>query len=272
MMAEYALDAAGNGQIFKVQRSICKESSKWQTIEISDLELLGRILALDGIIQLSELDCNRYHETITHPVVQTSLRTPNSSAEMLVLGGGDGLIAGEAIKYPGVAVTLVDIDARVVELCSEHLADMNNGALTSKWTKVLTMDALEFTRGAPRERYDAIFLDITDPHPESPSSSLLSEKAIGDYKSLLTPGGIIVCQTDNPFVTPRHRKQMHELFQKCFTNVGEFGISALTFAGVFSFVWASDYHQELIFDENMLTTEWLTGERFEFCKKMLDLA
>ena len=271
-MAEYLLDAKGNGQIFAVQKTICKESSAWQTIEISELELLGRVLALDGIIQLSELDKDRYHETITHPVLQASLRTPNSSAEILILGGGDGIIASEVIKYAGVGVTIVDIDARVVELCAEHLSDLNNNALTSKSTKVLTMDALEFTSTAPRERYDAIFLDITDPHPESPSSSLLSSKAIRDYKSLLTPGGVIVCQTDNPFVTSHHRQQMRKLFGDTFSTIGEFGITALTFAGVFSFVWASDYHQELVFDESMITTKWLTAERFEFCKKMLNLA
>ena len=271
-MAEYLLDAKGNGQIFRVVDTICKEKSKWQTIEISDLELLGRSLALDGIIQLSELDKDRYHETITHPVLQTALRTPGSCAEILVLGGGDGIIAGEAIKYPGVGVTLVDIDEKVIDLCREHMSHMNNDALSHSSVRIKIMDALEFACTTKRRKYDAIFLDITDPHPESPSRSLLGQDAILRYKSLLTPGGIIVCQTDNPFVTPKHREQMNETFGSVFANVGELGITALTFSGVFSFVWASDHHQYLIFNEKIIATQWLTNQRFNLCKKILDLA
>ena len=81
-VANYFLDDKGNGQIFNVVNTICKENSNWQSIEISELELLGKVLALDGIIQLSELDKDRYHETITHPIVQTSSRTPNSESEI----------------------------------------------------------------------------------------------------------------------------------------------------------------------------------------------
>ena len=109
-MADYYLDARGNGQIFNVEEEICKDNSVWQSIEVSKLELLGKVLVLDGIIQLSELDKDRYHETITHPVVQTAVKTPNCAAEVLILGGGDGIIAGEVLRYPGVGVTLVDID------------------------------------------------------------------------------------------------------------------------------------------------------------------
>ncbi len=271
-MANYYLDARGNGQILNVEEEICKDNSAWQSIEISKLELLGKVLVLDDIIQLSELDKDRYHETITHPVVQTAVKTPNCAAEVLILGGGDGIIAGEVLKYSGVGVTLVDIDDRVIELCKKHLSDMNNSSLSSPWVRVKTEDALQFVASAKAKSYDAICLDITDPHPESPSRSLLGKDAILSYKSLLTPGGIIVCQTDNPMVTPQHKEQVLRTFSSTFHNTGEFGITALTFSGLFSFVWASDYHKELLFNENVVRTRWLSSDRFEMCKKILDLA
>ena len=80
MQSEYLLDDRGNGQLFNRIELIHEEQSNWQSIEISDLEILGRVLVLDGIIQLSELDKDRYHETITHPIVQTSRKSSESTA------------------------------------------------------------------------------------------------------------------------------------------------------------------------------------------------
>lgn len=271
MQTEYLLDDRGNGQVFNRLELIHEEQSGWQSIEISDLEILGRVLALDGIIQLSELDKDRYHETMAHPAIQTSSRSSGSTAEILILGGGDGIIASEAVKYPGFGVTLVDIDARVVDLSRKHLSKMNNSALDSSCVKIKNQDALEFVTKEKSKKYDVIFLDITDPHPNSPSSSLLGDAAIKDYKRCLCPGGIIVAQTDNPFVTPSHLQQLEKVFENNFEHVDTFGISAMTFSGVFSFVWASDEHDDLIFSESIVETNWLTNERFNFCKKMLEL-
>ena len=228
------------------------------------------MLALDGIIQLSELDKDRYHETITHPIIQSSFGD-DSTAEALVLGGGDGIIASEIIKYPGIGVTLVDIDDRVVDISRKYLSELNNSALDSAWVKIKNQDALEFVTGESSGKYDAIFLDITDPHPNSPSASLLGSAAIKEYKRCLCENGIIVAQTDNPFVNPDHLGQLKEILQKSFSHVGSFGISAMTFSGAFSFVWASDEREDLIFDERIVKTNWLTNERFKFCKKMLEL-
>ncbi len=270
MQTKYLLDDRGNGQLFNRLKLIHEEQSDWQSIEVADLQILGRVLALDGIIQLSELDKDRYHETITHPVMQTSFGD-DSTAEVLVLGGGDGIIAGEIIKYPGTGVTLVDIDDRVVDVSRKHLSDLNNSALDSVWVKVKNQDALEFVTKEEAAKYDAIFLDITDPHPNSPSASLLGAAAIKEYKRCLGTHGIIVAQTDNPFVNPGHLGQLKEIFRNNFNHVGSFGISAMTFSGAFSFVWASDKHNDLFFDERVVETKWLTNERFNFCKKMLEL-
>ena len=122
MQTKYLLDDRGNGQLFNRIELIHEEQSDWQSIEVADLQILGRVLALDGIIQLSELDKDRYHETITHPIIQSSF-SDDSTAEALVLGGGDGIIASEIIKYPGIGVTLVDIDDRVVDISRKYLSE-----------------------------------------------------------------------------------------------------------------------------------------------------
>ena len=124
VQSKYLLDDLGNGQLFNRKSLIHAEKSAWQSIEISDLEILGRVLVLDDIIQLSELDKDRYHETITHPIVQTACKSNDMTAEFLILGGGDGIIASEVLKYPVAGITLVDIDERVIALSHAHLNSM----------------------------------------------------------------------------------------------------------------------------------------------------
>ena len=271
VQSKYLLDDHGNGQLFNRKLLIHAEKSDWQSIEISELEILGRVLVLDDIIQLSELDKDRYHETITHPIVQTACKLNDTTAEFLILGGGDGIIASELLKYPVAGITLVDIDERVTALSRSHLNLMNNNSLDSPLVDIKNIDALTYVQNCDKEKYDAIFLDITDPHPNSPSASLLGSNAIKNYKECLSDDGIIVSQTDNPFVTPQHMDQLKKNFAANFKHVGVFAISAMTFSGAFSFVWASDTHSELSFDENIVSTNWLTYERFKFCKKMLEL-
>ena len=260
VQSKYLLDDHGNGQLFNRKSLIHAEKSDWQSIEISELEILGRVLVLDDIIQLSELDKDRYHETITHPIVQTACKLNDTTAEFLILGGGDGIIASELLKYPVAGITLVDIDERVTAL-----------SLDSPLVDIKNIDALTYVQNCDKEKYDAIFLDITDPHPNSPSASLLGSNVIKNYKECLSDDGIIVSQTDNPFVTPQHMDQLKKNFAANFKHTGVFAISAMTFSGAFSFVWASDTHSELSFDENIVSTNWLTYERFKFCKKMLEL-
>ena len=66
LIRKYKLDFEGTGQEFACKKVLCEKKSKYQKIEISDLNLLGRVLVLDDIIQLSELDCEIYHESFAH--------------------------------------------------------------------------------------------------------------------------------------------------------------------------------------------------------------
>ena len=87
MLVKYDLDAKGVGHVFYRESQIHYERSPFQSIEIADLELLGRVLVLDNIIQLSSLDCDRYHEAFAH-LPMGSIDNPT---RVLILGGGDML-------------------------------------------------------------------------------------------------------------------------------------------------------------------------------------
>ena len=266
MLVKYNLDAKGTGHMFSRDRMLHYEQSQYQIIEIADLEFLGRVLVLDNIIQLSSLDSARYHEALAH-IPMSNISNPTRA---LVLGGGDGILIYELLKYDGMVVDLVDIDQRVCDLSREYLHDLNRGALDAERANVYYQDAFEFCRNCT-EKYDVIFADITDPHPDSPSNSLLGNEAIGVYKSLLKPGGILISQTDNIQIAPQHAANVAEAFSEHFKHVDRYGIVALTLSSLFSYVWASDSVQ-IRPQPIRVETEWLNEERFELCLKILDLA
>ena len=271
MLVKYDLDDKGTGHVFKRNHLHVYEWSDYQKIEISDLDILGRVLALDDIIQLSELDCDRYHETFAH-IPMSCINEPQRA---LILGGGDGILAKELLKYPDLKVDMVDIDEKVCRLSEEFLKDLNGDAFANERLDLFHTDALEFCINlaalSTGHKYDVIYADITDPHPDSPSRSLLSSQAIAVYKSVLAPGGILVAQTDNVQIAPHHKSNISEEFSKSFSNVGDFAIVALTLSSLFSFVWASD---EVVIRPKTPTVEtnWLTLERSNFCFELLDLA
>lgn len=267
MYVKYLLDDRGTGHVFKREKVLVEESSEYQTIEISELEILGKVLALDGIIQLSQLDSDRYHEAFAHiPVSNTS-----DCTRFLILGGGDGILAKELLKYEGVTVDMVDIDKRVCELSRIHLSDLNENSFESDRLNLHNMCALDFCENAfaKKIKYDVIFADITDPHPNSPSKSLLSDSAITLYKGLLKKKGIFVAQTDNIQIAPHHADGIKNILKRHFYNVGDYGIVALTLSSVFSFVYASN---SIIIQQRpiQVKTNWLNEERFNLCLNILD--
>lgn len=262
MLVKYDLDDKGTGHVFKRINEVVSETSEFQKIEISDLEILGRVLVLDNIIQLSELDCNRYHESFAH-IPMSNLRNPT---RVLILGGGDGILARELLKYDSLIIDLVDIDPRVCELSKIHLSNMGSKSMENERVNLHNVDALHFCKNARDNNtvYDCIFADITDPHPNSPSKSLLGKSTASLYRSLLKPEGFLVAQTDNIQIAENHRQETIDNFCSDFKNFGTFGICALTLSSLFSFVWFSNSNK-IVLSDVKVNTNWLNKERYKFC-------
>ena len=255
MIKKYLLDKAGNGQLFTCNKIIYEKKSKFQKIQIADLELLGRVLVLDDIIQLSELDCDVYHESFAHIPISF---IPKPS-RVLILGGGDGILAKELLKYEDIKIDLVDIDSDVCIASKKFLVNCNKNSLDDESVSVYNLDAIDFCEKIEKDTYDAIFGDITDPHPDSPSSSLLSEKSLCTYKRILKKTGVLAIQTDNVQVAPDHVLTVSKKLKKQFSCVENFSIVALTLGGLFSFSIAknSDQHRKKI----SVKTNWLDEEK-----------
>ena len=133
-------------------------NSNRQNIKIVNTDEFGLALFLDGSLQSTEKDEYIYHETIVH-----GLLSRNPSAErVLILGGSEGFLAREIMKWPNIcAVDQVDWDEELVNIYKEK-----NNVYQDMRLKVYHEDALLFLKNNV-EKYDAIFVDLIDPVPET---------------------------------------------------------------------------------------------------------
>jgi spermidine synthase len=156
-------------------------------------------LYLNGNLQFSSRDEYRYHEALVHPAMGRVARPAN----VLILGGGDGLAAREVFRHRDVKhVTLVDLDPAMTGLFSqtELLTSLNGHALTDPRMRVVNADAFRWVREA-KARFVVIIVDFPDPVDFS-VGKLYTESFYRMLHPLLARGGVAVIQSTSPLVAP----------------------------------------------------------------------
>ena len=174
------------------------ENSRYQRIKIFDTVANGRVMTLDGVVQISSRDESAYAEMLTHlPMLEHG-----KVERVMIVGGGDLSIADEALKHKMVKeVVLVDIDGRVVELCRQHFTEINAKAFRDRRLKVVIADAFAYlARPESKARFDLIIGDRPD--PIGPGKALFGDTFYDRIKAALKPGGFATFQTGVPFYQP----------------------------------------------------------------------
>jgi spermidine synthase len=162
--------------------------SEFQEIEVYDHHVYGRVLVLDGTVQLSQADEFIYHEMAVHVPL---LGRRRSGGKALIIGGGDGGILREILKHPWVeSVTMVEIDRTVVEVSNSYIGV--EGDYEDARANVLFADGVEYMAQAAHagERFDLIVVDATD--STSPSKTLWSERFYENLAACLAEDGVCV--------------------------------------------------------------------------------
>ncbi len=222
----------------KVSRVIHHEQSAFQTIDILDSEVFGRILLLDGHIQLTELDEHAYHEALVH-IPLLSLDQPKTA---LVVGGGDGGVLRELCKSPLLErIVMVEIDAAVIEASRTHLSSLNAGAFNDPRVEIKITDAFEYVKNST-EQFDLAVVDCTDVYEEAEgelSEMLFTHAFYDDLKRCLTETGIVVTQADNLLFCPYSLEEISKLFASVFPVVGSYQALVPSFGGFSGYCWAS---------------------------------
>jgi len=148
------IDCCNNEKFrIKVKGLIHKAKTAYQNIAIYDTEEFGRCLLLDDVIQCSEKDHESYDRALLKRLRPTDKR-------LLILGGGDGYTAEMALKLnPEIEITVVDLDAGVVDACRQHLGQK---VFEDPRLKLVTADAFHFMKQADNGKYDGVVCDLTD--------------------------------------------------------------------------------------------------------------
>lgn len=217
-----------------VKKLLFSEQSEYQLVEVLETDTWGNLLTIDGIVMLSEKDEFVYHEMIIH----TAMFAHPAPEKVLIIGGGDGGSAREALRHKTVKqVDLVEIDETVVRASKLFLPEV--GAWDDPRLRVLYEDGIAFIKKAKAE-YDVIVIDSTDPIDHAVG---LFEKEFYELcHAALRENGVLTAQTETPWL-----EAGHPVIKNVFKSLDSiFSTSAMYLAyiplyptGMWSFAFAS---------------------------------
>lgn len=172
-----------------MQNVIYQKKTPYQMIQVTRSKNGKRTLWLDGHYQFDEDGEQVYHEFLVG--LPAAMLRPLRN--VLILGGGDGLAAREALEHPGAKVTNVEIDGEVVNLANTMFADLNAGSLCNERTLLAIGDARKFLKECPADAYDLVAVDF--PAATKENLGMLYEPDVreGIFR-VLAPGGAVSAQ------------------------------------------------------------------------------
>ena len=193
----------------RVERQLFSAESEYQRIDVLESTEFGKVLVVDGDLMLTEKDEFIYHEMITH----VPMAVHPDVKRVLVIGGGDGGVVRELIKYETLeTIDVVEIDPLLVEVCRKYLPEIAC-SLTDPRVEIYHEDGLRFIRSKTDE-YDLIIID--SPNPFGTGEGLFTKEFYGNCYRALKEDGIMVYQHGSPFYDEdeescrvMHRKASH---------------------------------------------------------------
>lgn len=224
----------GYGQRFRMEKLLHEVRTEHQHLVIFENPRMGRVMALDGVIQTTEADEFIYHEMLTH----VPILAHGSAKRVLIIGGGDGGMLREVAKHGGVEhITMVEIDGTVVEMCKEFLPNHSKGAFDDPRLNLVIDDGMRFV-ATTTEKFDVIISDSTD--PIGPGEVLFSENFYQACRRCLNEGGILVTQNGTPFMQIEEVKTTAGRLRSLFPDWHFYQAAVPTYiGGSMTFAWGA---------------------------------
>ncbi|CAA7624151.1 spermidine synthase (putrescine aminopropyltransferase) [Magnetospirillum sp. LM-5] len=221
-------------QSFLISRELYRSQGGMQDIALFETPGFGRVLTLDGIIQVTTGDEFIYHEMLAHVPIYAH----GAVRSVCVVGGGDGGMLREVLKHRSVEhAVLVEIDAAVVDFCRRHMPTVSAGAFDDPRCEIVIADGLKFMAETDR-KFDLIVIDSTD--PIGPGGVLFTEEFYQDCARCLTAEGIVVNQNGVPFLQGEEITDTWRRRRPHFADVGFYVAAVPTYVGGFMALgWAS---------------------------------
>ena len=242
-------------QGLKVDAVLYDSETEHQRLQVFQNPQFGRFLTLDGVVQTTEGDEFIYHEMMAH----TPIIAHGNARRVLIIGGGDGGMAREVLRHDAVEhVTMVEIDAGVVEFSKEYLPTLSAGAFDDPRLSLVIADGAEFVKTS-EDQFDVIIVDSTD--PIGPGEVLFTDHFYGHARARLKEGGVLVTQNGVPFMQPDELRDDMKLFKEIFEDYACYLGAVPSYAGGFmAFGWGCDNDRRRLISEKTLLKRFREAE------------
>lgn len=205
---------SGRKTVIPVEKLLFETQSEFQKIQIYETKAYGKMLVLDGVIQLTESDHQNYHEMLAHVPLHYH---PNPES-ILIIGGGDGGTLAEVLKHTSVKnVTICEIDSEVTNSCVRWIPSLQGSvSLSDSRVTYASKDASVFINDHKNE-YDVILVDSSD--PIGPAQMLYNTPFYLSMHSALKEDGVVSAQWESMILHEDFIMRMHMIAGRAFNSV-----------------------------------------------------
>ena len=185
----------GQAMSLQVESVLFEQKSEYQHVLVFQSTTWGKVLVLDGVIQLTERDEMAYQEMIAHLPL---FAHPNPE-HLLIIGGGDGGVIREAVKHASLkSITICEIDRVVIEAGKKYFPSVAAAWDDPRVTLHEGDGAVFMKKEDNIGRYDVIVTDSSD--PIGPAQSLFESPFYQAMHAALRPGGKVCTQAESIWI------------------------------------------------------------------------
>lgn len=214
------------GQRFRVQRELARVQSDFQDIVIFESFSHGRVMVLDGCIQITERDEFVYQEMLAH----VPLLAHGDARNVLIIGAGDGGVLRRVLQHRGVErVVMVEIDGEVIRLSRELLPMIAGEAWNDVRAEVIVGDGIDYVKRAQDASFDVIIVDSTD--PIGVGEVLFTDDFYANCARILTARGLVVNQCGVPFMQADELRETSVRRKRFLPHVSAYVAAVPTYVG-----------------------------------------
>ncbi|BCB97187.1 polyamine aminopropyltransferase [Dissulfurispira thermophila] len=210
--------------VYEVERVLHKSKSEFQEIMVIENPYFGKMLILDGVVQITERDELFYHEMLVHPLMHAH----PAPKKVVVIGGGDGGTVREVLKHNSVEkVYFIEIDEEVINVSKKFFPTVACG-IDDKRVEIKCMDGAEFVKGREGD-IDVVIVDSTD--IVGFAKSLFTVEFFKSVKESLTDEGMFVTLSESLHFHKDLVIEVQEAMKLIFPIVDLYTASIATYAG-----------------------------------------
>ena len=210
--------------VYGVEKILHKSKSDFQEIMVVENPHFGKVLVLDGVVQITERDEFFYHEMLVHVLMHSHPNPRN----IIVIGGGDGGAVREVLKHDSVEkVYFIEIDEEVINISKKFFPSVACG-VDDRRVEIKCMDGAEFVKGRDSD-IDVVIVDSTD--IIGFAKSLFTVEFFKSVKDCLADEGMFVTLSESLHFHKDIVIEVQEAMKLIFPTVDLYTAALATYAG-----------------------------------------